>query len=81
MINRSNPVAETKALISLAVTASLFSHMQKNAFFMTGFEYSNIIKKNSFCNHHSGSESFFDIMSQKDEDRIASIVNPDGTDV
>ena len=35
-MNRSNHVAETKALISSAVTASLFSHMQKNAFFMTG---------------------------------------------
>ena len=35
-MNRSNRVAETKALISFAVTASLFSHMQKKAFFMTG---------------------------------------------
>ena len=33
-MNRSNPVAETKALISLAVTASLFSHMQKTTFFI-----------------------------------------------
>ena len=35
-MNRSNRVAETKALISFAVTASLFSNMQKTAFFMTG---------------------------------------------
>ena len=31
-MNRSNRVAETKALISFAVTASLFSHKQKIAF-------------------------------------------------
>ena len=35
-MNHSNRVAETKALIRFMVTASLFSHMQKNAFFMTG---------------------------------------------
>ena len=35
-MNRSNRVAETKALISFAVIASLFSHMQKNALFMAG---------------------------------------------
>ena len=35
-MNRSNLVAETNVLVSFAVTASLFSHMQKNAFFMTG---------------------------------------------
>ena len=35
-MNRSNRVAETKAQISFAVTASLFSHMQLIAFFMTG---------------------------------------------
>ena len=35
-MNRSNSVAETKGLISFAVTASLCSHMQKTAFFMTG---------------------------------------------
>ena len=31
-MNRSNRVAETKALISFAVNASLFSHMQKAPF-------------------------------------------------
>ena len=36
-MNRSNRVAETKALISFAVIASLFPYMQKNALFMTGF--------------------------------------------
>ena len=30
---RSNRVAEAKALISFAVTASLFSHMQKRPFY------------------------------------------------
>ena len=30
-MNSSNRVAETKALISFTVTASLFSHMQKNS--------------------------------------------------
>ena len=30
-MNRSNRVAETKALISFTVTASLFSHIQKTA--------------------------------------------------
>ena len=53
-MNLSNRVAETKALISLAFTASLFSHMQKISLFHDGtpliflkFEY----KKN--CNHQS----------------------------
>ena len=52
-MNRSNRVAETKALISFAVTASLFSHMQKRLFhdgtplIFLDFEY----KKN--CNHRS----------------------------
>ena len=54
-MNPSNRVAETKALITFAVTASLFSHMQKKKrLFNDGtpliflkFEY----KKN--CNHHS----------------------------
>ena len=50
-MNRSNHVAETKALISFAVTASLFSHMQKKRLF------------------HDGT------------DRMANIVNPDGTGV
>ena len=31
-MNRSNRVAETKALISFPVTVSLFSHMQKTPF-------------------------------------------------
>ena len=31
-MNASNRVAETKALISFAVTASLLSHMQKTPF-------------------------------------------------
>ena len=35
-MNRSNRVAETKALISFGVTASLFLHVQKTAFCMTG---------------------------------------------
>ena len=35
-MNRSNLDEETKALISFAVTVSLFSHMQNTAFFMTG---------------------------------------------
>ena len=46
-MNSSNHVAETKALISFAVTASLFWHMQKNLLFHDGtpliflkFEYS-----------------------------------------
>ena len=56
-MNRSNRVAETKALISFAVIASLFSHMQKKtkkrpfhdgtSLIFLKFEY----KKN--CNHHS----------------------------
>ena len=35
-MNRSNRVAETKELISFGVTASLFSHMQKNRLFHDG---------------------------------------------
>ena len=53
-MNRSNLVAETKALISFVVAASLFSHMQKNAFFMrdsSNFLHKFEYKKN--CNHHS----------------------------
>ena len=50
-MNRSKLVVETKALISFAVTASLFSHMQKKHPFHDGtpliFEY------NKNCNHHS----------------------------
>ena len=48
-MNRSNLVAETKALISFTVTASLFSHMQKKRLFRDGtplivFTNSNIRK-------------------------------------
>ena len=53
-MNRSKRVAETKALISFAITASLVSHMQENRLFHDGtpqiflkFDY----KKN--FNHHS----------------------------
>ena len=53
-MNGSDGVAETKALISFGVTASLHLRMQKNNLFHDGtpliflkFEY----KKN--CNHHS----------------------------
>ena len=45
---RSNRVAETKALISFAVTASLFSHMQKKRPFHDGtpnFPQIQILKK------------------------------------
>ena len=34
-MNRFNRVAKTEGLISFAVTSSLFSHKQKNAFFIT----------------------------------------------
>ena len=47
-MNSSNRVTETKALISFAVTVSLFWHMQKNLLFHDGtpliflkFEYKN----------------------------------------